>query len=91
MEMTTADAEVAAITAEIDAIEPHPHAHGHTAAGDCTYAGLEPAHFLSLAGLLAQPLQDALVAIEVSRQEGIRLSAQGVPDRICHFRRHARS
>lgn len=70
LEMSTADAKVTAITAEIDAIEPHPHAHGHTAAGDCVYAGLEPAHFLSLAGLLAQPWQHALAAIEVSRQEG---------------------
>lgn len=70
LEMIAADAEVAAITAEIGAIEPHPHAHGHTAAGDCTYAGLKPVHFLSVAGLLAQPWQDALAAIEVSCQEG---------------------
>lgn len=47
--VTAADAEVAVISTEIAAIEPHPHAHGHTAAGDCTYASIQPQHFLPLA------------------------------------------
>lgn len=64
-----ADARVAMITGEIAAIEPHPHAHGHTAAGDCTYAGIEPTHFLPLAGLLAQPWPEALGTIETIRTE----------------------
>ena len=68
-EITAAEAEIAAITADIAAIEPHPHAHGHTAAGDCTYAGLEPTHFLPLAGLLAQPWPEALGTIETIRTE----------------------
>jgi hypothetical protein len=63
LEMTAVDAEIAAITAEIAAIEPHPHAHGYT------YGGLEPAHFLPLAGLLAQPWAEALAGVEASRRE----------------------
>lgn len=68
-EAEAADAEVAAITNEIGAIEPHPNAHGHMAAGDCTYAGIGPEHFLPLAGLLAQPWAEALASVEAIRQE----------------------
>lgn len=64
-----ADAEVATIKAEIAAIEPHPHAHGHTAAGDCSYASIQPQHFLPLAGLLAQPWPEALGTVETIRTE----------------------
>lgn len=67
--MIAADAEVAAITAEIAAIEPHPHAHGHTAAGDCKYASVQPQHFLPLAGLLAQPWPEALGTVEMIRKK----------------------
>ena len=67
--MIAADAEVAAITAEIAAIEPHPHAHGHTAAGDCKHASIQPQHFLPLAGLLAQPWPEALGTVETIRTE----------------------
>ncbi len=67
--MIAADAEVAAITAEIAGIEPHPHAHGHTAAGDCKYALIQPQHFRPLAGLLAQPWPGALGTVELIRKK----------------------
>lgn len=70
-DIAAADADAEAIVAEIAGIEPHPHAHGHTAAGDHAYAGIGPEHFLSLAGLLAQPWPVALAAAEtVRRGEG---------------------
>jgi hypothetical protein len=76
-----ADAEVAATSAEIAAIEPHPHAHGHTAAGDCTYASIQPQHFLPLAGLLAQPWSPMLATIETIRQEqGFDYLLKAFPD-----------
>lgn len=68
-DVTAADVNVAAIIARIAAIEPHPHAHGHTAAGDHAYAGIGPEHFLSLAGLLAQPWPAAFAAVERVRRD----------------------
>lgn len=68
-DLIAADAEVDAVTKELAAVEPHPHAHGYTAAGDCAYAGIEPEHFLPLAGLLAQPWAGALAAIEAARYQ----------------------
>lgn len=67
-DIAAADAAAEAIVAEIAGIEPHPHAHGHTAAGDHAYAGIGPEHFLSLAGLLAQPWPVALAAAETVRR-----------------------
>lgn len=64
-----ADAEVAKVGNEIAAIEPHPYAHGHTAAGDHAYAAIGPEHFLSLAGLLAQPWTEALARVEAIRHD----------------------
>lgn len=68
-EIVAAEAEAAAADAEIEAVEPHPHAHGHTAAGDCTYAGIRPDDYQSLAGLLARPWREALTVIDTIQQQ----------------------
>lgn len=62
-----AEAEAAKAEADIAAIEPHPHAHGYTAGGDCHYAGLQPKHRLALAGLLARPWRFPLAMLEVAK------------------------
>lgn len=66
-DMAAADAEAAKAEADMVAIEPHPHAHGYTAGGDCRYAGLKPRHRLALAGLLARPWRFPLVTLEVAK------------------------
>ncbi len=66
-DMATADAEAAKAEADMAAIEPHPHAHGYTAGGDCRYAGLQPGHRLALAGLLARPWRFPLAMLEVAK------------------------
>lgn len=66
-DMAAADAEAAKAEADMAAIEPHPHAHGYTAGGDCRYAGLQPGHRLALAGLLARPWRFPLVTLEVEK------------------------
>lgn len=53
--------------ADMEAIEPHPYAHGHTAGGDCRYAGFQPEHRLALAGLLTRPWRYALATLEVAK------------------------
>lgn len=66
-DMAAADAEAAKAEADMAAIEPHPHAHGYTAGGDCRYAGLRPGHRLALAGLLARPWRFPLAKLEVAK------------------------
>ncbi|WP_294392978.1 hypothetical protein [uncultured Sphingomonas sp.] len=68
-DMVAAEAEAEKAEADIAAIEPHPHAHGQTAGGDCHYAGLQPGHRLALAGLLARPWRLSLVKLEVAKLE----------------------
>ena len=68
-DLVAAEAAVDAASAAIEAIEPHPHAHGHTAGEDCAYAGVGPEQFLSLAGLLAQPWRATLHVIETVQQQ----------------------
>lgn len=67
--LAEAEAEIAAITAEMAVVEPHPYAHGHTARGDCEYAGIKSLHFLPLAGLLAQPWASALSWLQVVQKQ----------------------
>lgn len=84
--MIAADAEAPAITAEIAAIEPHPHAHGHTAAGDCKYASIQSQHFLPLAGALAQPWPEALGTVETIRtQQGFDYLQKAFPGAFATF------
>ncbi|MDJ0278818.1 hypothetical protein QLH51_18660 [Sphingomonas sp. 2R-10] len=66
-DMAAAEAEAAKAEADIAAIEPHPHAHGYTAGGDCRYAGFQPGHRLALAGLLARPWRFTLERLEVAK------------------------
>ncbi len=68
-DIVAADAAVAAVSADIETIEPHPHAHGHTAGEDCAYAGIGAEHFLPLAGLLAQPWREALGTVVTIQQQ----------------------
>lgn len=85
-EIDGAQAVSEAATAEITAIEPHPHAHGYTAAGDCTYASIDPDHFLSVAGLLARPWQGALSVIEtIQKQQGLDYLLKAFPAAIAHI------
>lgn len=65
-ELAAAKAQVASAEAELAAIEPHPHAHGHTAGGDCRYAGFRSEHRLPLAALLATPWEEALGNVEAA-------------------------
>jgi len=68
-DLAAAETESAKAEADIAAIEPHPHAHGYTAGGDCRYAGLQPGHRLALAGLLARPWRFSLAMLEVAKLE----------------------
>lgn len=80
VELKATASEAEAATAELAAIEPHPHAHGHSAAGDCAYSSIEAAHFLPLAGLLAQPWSDALARVEAVRgQQGLDYLLKAFP------------
>ncbi|WP_303762746.1 hypothetical protein [Sphingobium yanoikuyae] len=67
IDMAAAEAEAAMAEADMEAIEPHPYAHGHTAGGDCRYAGFQPEHRLALAGLLTRPWRHALATLEVAK------------------------
>ncbi len=68
-DMAAAEAEAAKAEADMDAIEPHLHAHGYTAGGDCLYAGVQPGHRLALAGLLARPWRFPLATLEVAKHK----------------------
>ncbi|HEX8486546.1 hypothetical protein [Sphingomonas sp.] len=68
-DLAAAEIAVDAASAVIEAIEPHPHAHGHTAGEDCTYAGIGADHFLPLAGLLSQPWRAALDVIVMAQKQ----------------------
>lgn len=68
-EVAAAETEVAAAHAAIEAVEPHPHAHGYTAAGDCTYASISPDDYLSLAGLLTRPWRETLALVDTIRDQ----------------------
>ena len=79
-DIAAADAEAAQAEADMAAIEPHPHAHGYTAGGDCRYAGLRAEQHLPLAALLAQPWRTALGALEdTQRQHGLDYLLKAVP------------
>ena len=79
-DIAAADAEAAQAEVDMEAIEPHPHAHGYTAGGDCRYAGLRPEHHLPLAALLAQPWRTALGALEdTQHQHGLDYLLKAVP------------
>lgn len=66
-DVVRADAEVAMAIAKLEGVEPHIHAHGHTAGGDCLYSGFRADHLEPLAGLLARPWRPMLAAVELVR------------------------
>ena len=69
LELLAAEAAVDIASAALGGIEPHPHAHGHTAGKDCIYAGIGAEQYVNLAGLLAQPWRRTLGIIEMVKQE----------------------
>lgn len=81
--LAAAETAVDAATAVIEAIEPHPHAHGHTAGEDCIFAGIGPEHFLPLAGLLAQPWRATLdLIVTIQQQNGFDYLLKAFPGAI---------
>lgn len=85
-DLVAAETAVDAASAVIEAIEPHPHAHGYTAGEDCTYAGVGPEHFLPLAGLLAQPWRAALdVIVTVQQQRDLDYLLKAFPAAIAEI------